>query len=105
MKRMHRNGWVFLSIVAFFVFAAALGLAQPASASCVYIDGCTYCVNDGGCCWQVGACGCIEFQCRASAPPTGFLAAEVRTTDWWAAVVAHDQAAKPQPSPAGTVLR
>ncbi|HEV7515951.1 MAG TPA: hypothetical protein VGR07_06600 [Thermoanaerobaculia bacterium] len=100
---MKKNGFTLLAAAAFVL--AALALPQPAKASCVYIDGCTYCVNDGGCCWQVGSCGCIEFQCRASAPPQGFMAAEQGTSDWWAAVVAQYQEAKAQPAPAEAVAR
>jgi hypothetical protein len=104
-ETMKRNGFTLLAAAAFVL--AALALPQAASASCVYIDGCTYCVNDGGCCWQYGSCGCIEFQCRASAPaPTkGFVAAEEKTTDWWSSVVAHDQEAKALTAPAETVAR
>jgi hypothetical protein len=103
-RTMKRNGLTLL-VAAALVLAAVLILPQPAAASCQYIDGCTYCVDDGGCCRQYGSCGCIEFQCRASAPPKGFVAAEERTADWWSAVVAHDQEAKVQLAPAETVAR
>jgi hypothetical protein len=101
---MKRHGFILLAAAA-LALVAVLALPQPASASCVYIDGCTYCVDDGGCCRQYGSCGCIEFQCRASAPPKGFVAAEERTADWWSAVVAHDQQAKAKVAAAETVAR
>jgi hypothetical protein len=94
-KDMKRNGFILFAAAALVL--AALALPPAAAASCVYIDGCTYCVNDGGCCMQTGPCGCYEFQCRASAPPQGFAAVEESTTtDWWSAVVRHDQG-KAQP--------
>lgn len=87
-----------LAVVA-LVLAAGLALPQPAAASCVPMDGCNVCVDDGGCCFQVG-CHCQEVQCMAPAPPKGFVPAEERTADWWSAVVAHDQQAKLQKAPA-----